>query len=743
MNTPAHDTTSRMALVGAEAGLLVLALGTAASFTRLFLGWSWLGRLAVPITVGWLIGLIGRRLGAGVRPAIALQTVASVLVLSWIFAPGTLAVVLPTPATWTTLIAEVRESFASFSELVAPVPATNGFLFVIAVALWIIGTFADVASMRFRAPVQAAVPYVSTFAVVGILARGSGRTTSAALFASALAVYAVTQQVLSASGHRWVAGHGARGTRAVLGAASVVALIAVAGGLVVGPRLPGSVDPVVDLRDLGRGTGPRTVVSPFVGIRSLLGERSDQVMFTVRASEPSYWRLTSLEEYDPVREIWVSRGSYQRTDGELPPTIAADITGRDLLQEYRVKGLATLWLPAAFEPLRVSSPVDVSFDTVSSSLILRDRSDATDLTYRLESKLPDLAPLVTAGPAPLTTDVDPDYIADPQLGPARLGEVNSIVAGAQDPYQQMLALQNWFRDEFTYDDEVDFSQEPDALDAFISARRGFCQQFASTFALYARALGVPSRVAVGFTPGDPVASDATGSGLDGQPAGVEYVVRGRHAHAWPEVYFEGIGWVPFEPTPQRGNPQTQDYTGVAADQADAPPRQAATTTIASVPTSSTPSAPTTDANQLDATAAPQAADGSNTDGNDGWLLGLVFVVVAVALVAGLAIVAARRRPGRARRASGAQRRGRGGMGRCRPSTPARRPATLRVRDPPRVRTSGRRDPGRHAPEPPRHRRDTTAVRARHPLAGSVRGSTGRCGADRRSRPGGHHTPPAC
>ena len=47
-----------------------------------------------------------------------------------------------------------------------------------------------------------------------------------------------------------------------------------------------------------------------------------------------------------------------------------------------------------------------------------------------------------------------------------------------------------------------------------------------------------------------------------------YYVQGKHAHAWPEIYFEGVGWVPFEPTPGRGNAGASQYTGVAPDQAD-------------------------------------------------------------------------------------------------------------------------------------------------------------------------------
>jgi hypothetical protein len=123
-------------------------------------------------------------------------------------------------------------------------------------------------------------------------------------------------------------------------------------------------------------------------------------------------------------------------------------------------------------------------------------------------------------------------------------------------------------------------------------------------------------------------------------------VRGRHAHAWPEVHLDGIGWVPFEPTPQRGNPQAQDYTGVAADQASAPSEQtASTTTTSAAPPTSSPT-PTTSPDQVDATGSPETP--ATTSGSTGdWALGAVLVVVTLALVGGWAWFAARRRPGRA------------------------------------------------------------------------------------------------
>src|SRR5439155_17454307 len=88
------------------------------------------------------------------------------------------------------------------------------------------------------------------------------------------------------------------------------------------------------------------------------------------------------------------------------------------------------------------------------------------------------------------------------------------------------------------------------------SKRGYCEQFSGAYAAMARAIGLPARVAVGFTAGE----------LD--PTTGEYVVKGFNGHAWPEVYLDGFGWVAFEPTPGRGMPGAESYTGLPEQQAD-------------------------------------------------------------------------------------------------------------------------------------------------------------------------------
>ena len=108
-----------------------------------------------------------------------------------------------------------------------------------------------------------------------------------------------------------------------------------------------------------------------------------------------------------------------------------------------------------------------------------------------------------------------------------------------------MALQTYFRatTNFTYDTRVAPSRSDDAVWDFLQSKQGYCVQFATSMAMMARTLGIPARVGVGFLPGE---SDRNGS----------YVVTGHESHAWPELFFEGYGWVRFEPTPavQTGAP---------------------------------------------------------------------------------------------------------------------------------------------------------------------------------------------
>ncbi len=229
-------------------------------------------------------------------------------------------------------------------------------------------------------------------------------------------------------------------------------------------------------------------------------------------------------------------------------------------------------------------------------------------------------PRCRAAPAGGTSD----SLLNSTSAPPELTDIAAQLAQGRSDYDAALELQNWFRSAFRYDETVDFSGSGDPLAAFVTAKAGFCQQFSTAFALAARSIGMPARVVVGFTPGDSDPGDPT-----------TFAVRGRHAHAWPEVHFVGIGWVPFEPTPGRGDPSTTALTGIPGQQA-APPE--GSTGLENVEPTPPAAAPTPTTAPVDS-AAPGPANGSDevstrTDQSDSsgrtrWPLAVVLLAVGI------------------------------------------------------------------------------------------------------------------
>ena len=115
-----------------------------------------------------------------------------------------------------------------------------------------------------------------------------------------------------------------------------------------------------------------------------------------------------------------------------------------------------------------------------------------------------------------------------------------VTASSESPYAAVLALESWFRQHggFVYDERPPAADGPPLVSFVTRTRAGYCQHYAGAMAVMLRLLGIPARVAVGFT---------SGTYKDGK-----WVVTDHEAHAWVEVWFAGQGWVPFDPTPGRG-----------------------------------------------------------------------------------------------------------------------------------------------------------------------------------------------
>lgn len=131
------------------------------------------------------------------------------------------------------------------------------------------------------------------------------------------------------------------------------------------------------------------------------------------------------------------------------------------------------------------------------------------------------------------------YLSLPDsISPRTTELARELTASSSNPYEQARAIEAYLRNTIVYDESV--TAPPDDADVvdyvLFERQRGYCEYYASAMAVMLRTLGVPSRVAVGFFPGD----------YDEEQQG--FVYRQRNAHAWVEVFFPGYGWIPFEPT---------------------------------------------------------------------------------------------------------------------------------------------------------------------------------------------------
>jgi transglutaminase-like putative cysteine protease len=413
-------------------------------------------------------------------------------------------------------------------------------------------------------------------------------------------------------------------------------------------------DPLLDLTGAGRdGSGGRSYrpsLPPFVDIGRKLDAVDDVELFTVDSEVADYWRIAALDQYSPANGgNWTlsAQGDDSVAVG-LPETAPADA----LQQEFRIGPLGERWLPAAYKPVAINLP-----DTLvvrSSDTIVADADSVSDLRYTVASELPVLSTSqVTAAQIAATDRPVPEELRRYTVLP-RTADMTEIAtrarrlvdnSGATTPYARALVLRDWFRNPangFRYDTSVGSFDNGDAILQFLDDQRGFCVQFASAYAVMARSLGIPARVAVGFTPG--------------RRDGNRFRVTSHDAHAWPEVYLSGLGWTHlFDPTPSArdtttGGSALPNETGVAGTSGSTVPPP----TVATAPPPTTPGASSgADQSQAPAGAPPQTlAPAPVSSGSDGgpWLLLLSLVaLLAAAIGAYVGIVLTVKRHRRARR----------------------------------------------------------------------------------------------
>lgn len=555
--------------LAANAALVVVTLAAAAGMGRLFAGPRFLVPVVIAVLVGHGLAWGARRLGLGAALSLAIGALGLTLVVVWVLLPNSTVGGIPWAGSVHALGSALSQASAGFAQLTAPVPATKGFLVVAMYAAGVAGVLADWSAFRTGGTFEAVIPSFAIVVVTAVLGRSGGRILAIVAYVAALLLFlAAYETARTRATTAWFTSQSRSGSAAAARVGLLLGGIAVVAAGVIGPHLPGAgATPLVNFHHQDQAQpSPRITVNPLVDIRDRLVRQSNVEVFTVASDRPVYWRLTSLDNFDG--NVWSSNDAYQPVAGSSLPATPTSAPSAPLVQDFHLSNLASAWLPAAYQPVELRGAKATSYNPTSGSIIAAAPT-SDDMSYQVSSSVPQLAPaeLVSNGAANPSFDAGHFSALPADLPSVIVSLARAAVAGQTTAYGKALALQRFFRSgHFRYSTEVPPGHSDNALVSFLTeTKNGYCEQFAAAYAVMARVVGLPSRVAVGFTPGIREAD-----GL--------YHVLGLDAHAWPEVHIGRAGWVAFEPTPGRGEPGNQAYTGV-------PAAQAGTTGVLTPPTS--------------------------------------------------------------------------------------------------------------------------------------------------------------
>ncbi|WP_327269801.1 DUF3488 and transglutaminase-like domain-containing protein [Streptomyces sp. NBC_01218] len=601
--------------------------------------WTWIGQAALLLAVQSGAGSLVRRFVAARTATVAVQVVVALVLLTAVFA-GDRAVlgVLPGPQAVQWLGDLLTTGVDDVGRYAIPAPMTDGIRLLLVGGVLVVGLLVDVLAVTLRAAAPAGLPLLALYSVAaGLSDDGASRWWFALAAPGYLLLLLAEGRDRTAQWGRLFGGPSPRtGVRPVvkspvrtgrrIGAAALGVTLAVSYALPsLGTGLLGDFG-----TGNGRGGGGGTIsaVNPLVSLQDSLNQSEDREVLTYRSSDGTpgdlYLRILSLDRFTGAE--WLpSKRALRDVPDQLPqPTgLGAGVAAREITSRISASGgYRQDYLPMPYPATKVEVEGRWRYEPEGRTLIGDGGQTTRGAEYEVNSLVvePTAGQLASAGlpPAELTRE----YTEVPAALPDVVAETAAEVArGSANHYEQAVALQDWFalNGGFSYDTKVNSGTGSAAIARFLKDRRGFCVHFSFAMAAMARTLGIPARVAVGFAPGTTQADGSVSLGL-------------RDAHAWPELYFEGVGWTRFEPTPTRGS--VPPYTVPQAPTGAADPSAAPTTAAPERP-SAAPSASESCPAQMrregdcGATAAPAAV----ATGGPGFPLGTVVLgVLGVVLV---------------------------------------------------------------------------------------------------------------
>ncbi len=601
LGTPATGPARWVMALAIFAAVMAASLGLGGVVRNL----SWLVQAAVVVGGTLLVPALLRRWPA-LSPFAPVGALAGwFMSLTLVFFPGTAILgVIPTPATVGAALDMAANASNVVMANVAPVPSTVSMHFMFSAGLGFAALLIDTLAITVSMPAASALGLI-------LILLPSALTTANGVGPAAF-VGAAAGYLLILGCARWYAPNGKLRTDTPKVASGILAKGAALGAAVVllmtlaTQAMPGFRDGLYPQGSQLAGAGEGGTLDPMLSLGDDLRSQSGRITlrYLSTARQAPYMRMTTLENFSG--KVWepspLPKGLSQDLTSLSPAAgPAPDVPLETVQTKVTVPGVGDPWLPAPLSASSVDQLPGEWWWNPSTQTIKSTNATTAGKSYLVTSRMPALTQdVLNAATAPPRSELDPVFSQLPKDVPSVVAKTaDTVTAGASTPYEKAMAIQDYLRSgEFSYSLSTPVVEGYDGsgmavLADFLKEKSGYCVHFSAAMAVMAREVGIPSRIAVGYTQG------VRENGLDVEGAGGElwrgYEVTGRDAHAWPELYFEGLGWVPFEPTPSRG--AVPDYALDAGATAQIPEPN---------PTGNS-AAPTNAATTAAATTAPAAA----------------------------------------------------------------------------------------------------------------------------------------
>lgn len=544
----------------------VSVCGASLSLNGVLRGWAWfLPVLTTVMVVSLTMALLRTFRAAPVLVAAGgLVSLAFILTFTF-FRRDSIAGFLPSQATLDALGRHLRRASETVLAESSPVAPNAGIVLVTCAALGLVVILVDALALPLGMPATSGLGLLALLVVPAMIKPQSvGWLGFVVTAAGYLVILACSQWFApDARTQADTARNPGQIRRATLtGAVALVATLLLQ--LVVPGFDQGTFPQGSRLNPWGTATGLNPMISLGNSLRTPTGE--GRITYATNATTPLYLRSVTVDRFDG--ESWSpdDRNSSRRA-GTGRMDVGHEILAPEQIRQVTVVNTGDFtspYLPVPYAPESVNGLTGRwSWDPATLSIKGTD-TNSRDQQYLVQSSAPKLTTeLLDASSAPVR-GVPDEFIRPPSNVPEIVRTTaESVTANGRTAYAKAMAIQRFLRGpDFTYSVESPVKGGYDGnglsvLADFLTQKSGYCIHFASAMAVMARLEGIPSRIAVGYAPGR--LTGATVS-VAGQGALPEFEVDARDAHAWPELYFQGLGWVPFEPTPSRGvvPPYAQD-----------------------------------------------------------------------------------------------------------------------------------------------------------------------------------------